>query len=79
MIMAGGARNGWIDCERAMMESLTSIGPRLGADFVLTYFAKARGTAVRVVLAFPPALPCAKPYRSPRTRASASPALWPPC
>src|SRR5712692_1842193 len=38
MIMAAG-RNGWIDCERAMMESLTSIH-RAGADFVLTYFAK---------------------------------------
>jgi porphobilinogen synthase len=38
MIMAAG-RNGWIDCERAMMESLTSIR-RAGADFVLTYFAK---------------------------------------
>ncbi len=38
MIMAA-ARNGWIDQERAMMESLTSIR-RAGADFVLTYFAK---------------------------------------
>ena len=38
MIMAAG-RNGWIDCERAMMESLTSIR-RAGADFILTYFAK---------------------------------------
>jgi porphobilinogen synthase len=38
MILAAG-RNGWIDCERAMMESLTSIC-RAGADFVLTYFAK---------------------------------------
>jgi porphobilinogen synthase len=38
MIMAAG-RNGWIDCERAMVESLTSIR-RAGADFVLTYFAK---------------------------------------
>jgi porphobilinogen synthase len=38
MIMAAG-RNDWIDCERAMMESLTSIR-RAGADFVLTYFAK---------------------------------------
>jgi porphobilinogen synthase len=38
MIMAA-ARNGWIDCERAMMESLTSIR-RAGADFILTYFAK---------------------------------------
>jgi len=38
MIMAA-ARNGWIDEERAMVESLTSIR-RAGADFVLTYFAK---------------------------------------
>jgi porphobilinogen synthase len=38
MIIAAG-RNGWIDCERAMMESLTSIR-RAGADFMLTYFAK---------------------------------------
>jgi len=38
MIMAA-ARNGWIDQDRAMMESLTSIR-RAGADFILTYFAK---------------------------------------
>ncbi len=38
MIMAA-ARNGWIDQERAMMESLTSIR-RAGADFILTYFSK---------------------------------------
>jgi porphobilinogen synthase len=38
MIMAAAA-NGWIDLERAMMESLTSIR-RAGADFVITYFAK---------------------------------------
>ena len=38
MIMAAAA-NGWIDEERAMMESLTSIR-RAGADFMLTYFAK---------------------------------------
>jgi porphobilinogen synthase len=38
MIVAA-ARNGWIDRERAMIESLTSIR-RAGADFVLTYFAK---------------------------------------
>lgn len=39
MIMAA-ARNGWIDRDRAMMESLTAIR-RAGADFILTYFAKA--------------------------------------
>ena len=33
------ARNGWLDLERAMMESLTSIH-RAGADIILTYFAK---------------------------------------
>jgi porphobilinogen synthase len=38
MIMAAAA-NGWIDQERAMMESLTAIR-RAGADFILTYFAK---------------------------------------
>ena len=38
MIMAAAA-NGWIDQERAMMESLTGIR-RAGAEFILTYFAK---------------------------------------
>lgn len=38
MIMAA-ARNGWLDQERAMMESLTSIH-RAGADIILTYFAR---------------------------------------
>ncbi|HLH40786.1 MAG TPA: porphobilinogen synthase [Bryobacteraceae bacterium] len=38
MIVAA-ARNGWLDLERAMMESLISIR-RAGADFILTYFAK---------------------------------------
>jgi porphobilinogen synthase len=38
MIMAAVA-NGWLDLERTMMESLTSIR-RAGADFTLTYFAK---------------------------------------
>jgi porphobilinogen synthase len=38
MIMAA-ARNGWLDEERAMMESLTCI-TRAGADIILTYFAK---------------------------------------
>jgi porphobilinogen synthase len=39
MIMAA-ARNGWIDQERAMMETLTAIH-RAGAGVILTYFAKA--------------------------------------
>lgn len=38
MIVAA-AQNGWLDRERAMMESLTAIR-RAGADFILTYFAK---------------------------------------
>jgi porphobilinogen synthase len=37
--LMAAARNGWIDQERAMLESLTSIR-RAGADIVLTYFAK---------------------------------------
>jgi porphobilinogen synthase len=39
MIMAA-ARNGWIDGERAMMESLVAF-KRAGANGVLTYFAPA--------------------------------------
>jgi porphobilinogen synthase len=38
MIVAA-ARNGWIDHDRAMLESLTSI-KRAGAGIILTYFAK---------------------------------------
>ncbi len=38
MIMAA-AQNGWIELDRAILETLTSIR-RAGADFVLTYFAK---------------------------------------
>ena len=38
MIMAA-ARNGWIDHDRAMIETLTSI-TRAGASIILTYFAK---------------------------------------
>jgi porphobilinogen synthase len=38
MIVAA-AQNGWLDRERAMMETLTSIR-RAGADIILTYFAK---------------------------------------
>ncbi len=33
------ARLGWLDLERAALESLTSI-KRAGADMILTYFAK---------------------------------------
>jgi porphobilinogen synthase len=38
MIMAA-VRNGWLDHDRAMMESLTAIR-RAGSDFILTYFAQ---------------------------------------
>src|SRR5689334_15340319 len=38
MIMAA-ARNGWLDHDRAMLESLTAIR-RAGAEVILTYFAK---------------------------------------
>jgi porphobilinogen synthase len=38
MIMAA-VRNGWLDCERTMMETLTSIS-RAGAGIILTYFSK---------------------------------------
>jgi porphobilinogen synthase len=44
MIMAA-ARNGWIDQDRAMLETLTSIR-RAGADFILTYFAKPAAKAL---------------------------------
>jgi porphobilinogen synthase len=39
-MIAGAARNGWLDGERAMMESLLAF-KRAGADGVLTYFAPA--------------------------------------
>jgi porphobilinogen synthase len=38
-MIEAAARNGWLDRDRAILESLTSIR-RAGADFVLTYFAK---------------------------------------
>ena len=38
MIMAAGQK-GWLDLDRTILESLTSIR-RAGADFILTYFAK---------------------------------------
>jgi porphobilinogen synthase len=44
MIVAA-ARNGWIDEERAMLETLTSI-TRAGASIILTYFAKAAARAL---------------------------------
>jgi porphobilinogen synthase len=38
-MIEAAARNNWIDRERVMMESLTSIG-RAGASIILTYYAK---------------------------------------
>jgi porphobilinogen synthase len=38
-MIEAAARNGWLDRERTIMESLISIR-RAGADFILTYFAK---------------------------------------
>ncbi|WP_291313281.1 porphobilinogen synthase [Corynebacterium sp. UBA2622] len=46
MIQAAG-RNGWIDLDRAMMESLVSIR-RAGADQILTYFAIDAAKALHV-------------------------------
>ena len=40
------ARNGWLDLERVMMESLLSI-KRAGADIILTYFAKRAAKLLR--------------------------------
>jgi porphobilinogen synthase len=45
MIVAA-ARNGWIDCQRAMLESLTAIR-RAGADITITYFAKQAAALIR--------------------------------
>jgi porphobilinogen synthase len=44
MIVAA-ARNGWLDLDRAMMESLTSIR-RAGASIILTYFAREAAKAL---------------------------------
>jgi porphobilinogen synthase len=38
-MIAAAARNGWLDRDRAMMETLTAIR-RAGASVILTYFAK---------------------------------------
>ncbi len=37
-MIEGAARNGWLDGDKAMMESLLAF-KRAGADAVLTYFA----------------------------------------
>jgi porphobilinogen synthase len=38
-MLKAASRNGWIDEERAMMETLTSIH-RAGADIIITYYAR---------------------------------------
>ena len=38
-MLRAAARNGWLDSDRSMLESLLCI-KRAGADFILTYFAK---------------------------------------
>ena len=38
-MVKAAAANGWLDHDRAMMESLISI-KRAGADMIITYFAK---------------------------------------
>jgi porphobilinogen synthase len=45
MIMAA-ARNGWLDQNRAMLESLTAIR-RAGADIIITYFAKEAAALIK--------------------------------
>jgi porphobilinogen synthase len=45
MIRAAGAK-GWIDEEKAMLESLLSI-KRAGADMILTYFARDAARVLR--------------------------------
>ncbi|MGE0405244.1 MAG: porphobilinogen synthase [Candidatus Korobacteraceae bacterium] len=44
-MIEAAARNGWIDRERVMLESLTSI-QRAGAGIILTYFAKDAARAI---------------------------------
>jgi porphobilinogen synthase len=45
-MLHAAARNGWIDGERAMMESLTAI-KRAGADIIITYHAKEAARLLR--------------------------------
>jgi len=48
-MICAAAERGWIDRDRAMMESLTGIR-RAGADFILTYFAVDAARAIRTAL-----------------------------
>ena len=45
-MVKAAAQNGWLDGERAMMESLLCI-KRAGADVILTYFAKEAAALLR--------------------------------
>jgi porphobilinogen synthase len=45
-MIRAAAERGWLDCERAMMESLLAIR-RAGADFILTYFATSAARQLR--------------------------------
>jgi porphobilinogen synthase len=45
-MIKAAAQNGWIDEERAMMESLTAIR-RAGADMIITYFAREASRLLR--------------------------------
>jgi porphobilinogen synthase len=45
-MIKAAARNGWIDEERAMMESLIAIR-RAGADMIITYFARSAARTLR--------------------------------
>jgi porphobilinogen synthase len=45
-MLKAAARNGWIDEQRAMLESLTAIH-RAGADIIITYYAREAARALR--------------------------------
>ena len=45
-MLKAAARNGWVDEERAMLESLTAIR-RAGADIIITYYARDAARALR--------------------------------
>jgi porphobilinogen synthase len=45
-MIKAASRNGWIDEERAMLESLTAIR-RAGADMIITYFARQAATRLK--------------------------------
>ena len=45
-MLKAAARNGWIDEQRAMLETLTAIR-RAGADIIITYYARDAARVVR--------------------------------